>query len=193
MKSISPKENPVLWSIVCAISSKLLTKRASAYKFHYLNPKTRWDLQSQKTISLHITLTISLNIQIDKFLDRSDLETTILASFPSNCLNYAAITLFLQKLSTSTIAKFIIAARTAISLQRKVKYLRAITMCSAFNPDCRYDNSSIKLIGNMFCPKTICSDILSVHKKTFQSLERSDHLSSMSSMLVHVSGAQHSL
>ena len=44
--------------------------------------------------SLLITMTISLNIQIDKFVYRSDLETTILAYFPSKCLNYTAINFF---------------------------------------------------------------------------------------------------
>ena len=58
-----------------------------ASKFHYQNPKLRLDLQSQKTISLLIAKTISLNIQINKFVYRSELETTILASFPSKSLN----------------------------------------------------------------------------------------------------------
>ena len=65
------------------IFSKLLIKLASAYRFPYRRPKTRLDLQSQKTISLLITTTISLNMQIDKVVYYSDLETTILASFPS--------------------------------------------------------------------------------------------------------------
>ena len=41
--------------------------------------------------------------------------------------------------------------------------------------DCRYDNSIMKFFGNVYCPKTMCSDILRVHKQTFQSLERSDY------------------
>ena len=90
------------------------------------------DLQSQKTISLLLTITISLNIQIDKFFYRSDLETTILEYFLSKSLNYSAIILFLQKFSTLTIAKFNISARTEITLQTIVKKMRAITMCSAF-------------------------------------------------------------
>ena len=44
------------------------------YIFHYQSPKLRLDLQSQQTNSLFITITISLNIQIDKFIYRSDLE-----------------------------------------------------------------------------------------------------------------------
>ena len=77
------KENSLVWSTVCAIFSELLIKLASAYRFLYRSPKLRLDLQSQKTISLLISITISLNTQIDKFVCRSDLETTILEYFPS--------------------------------------------------------------------------------------------------------------
>ena len=48
-------------------------------------------------------------------------------------------------------------------------------MCSAFNPDCCYDNSTIFLIGDVNCPNTKCSSRLCLHKKTFQSLGRSDY------------------
>ena len=48
-------------------------------------------------------------------------------------------------------------------------------MCSAFNPDCGYDNSTIVLIGDVHCPNTKCSGRLCLHKKTFQSLGRSDY------------------
>ena len=99
----------------------LLIKLAGAYRFPYRSPKLRLNLQSQKTISLLITITISLNTQIDKFVHRSDLETTILAYFPSKRLNYTATNLFLQKLSTLTIVKFTISTRTDITLQTSVK------------------------------------------------------------------------
>ena len=62
----------------------------------------------QKTISLLITITISLNIRIDKFVYRSELETKVLAYFQSKSLNFTATNLFLQKLSTLTIANFTI-------------------------------------------------------------------------------------
>ena len=127
------------------------------------------------TISLPITITISLNIQIDKFVYHSDLETTILAYFPSNNLNYMAINLFLQKLSTLTIVNFTICARTVITLQRSVKKLRAIIMCSSFIPDCGYDSSTIILIADVFCPNTKCFGKLCLHKKILQSLGRSDY------------------
>ena len=47
-----------------------------------------------------------------------------------------------------------------------MKYLRAITMCIAFTPDCGYDNSTIILIGDVYC----------LYKKFFQSLGRGDYL-----------------
>ena len=118
---------------------------------------------------------MSLNIQIDKFVYHFDIETAILAYFPSKSLNYTAINLFFQKLSTLTPVNVTICTRTNITLQTSVKKLRAITMCSAFTPDCRYDNSTIILIEDLFCPYTKCSGKLCLHKKTFQSLGRSNY------------------
>ena len=80
------KENSLVWSTICAIFSKLLIRLASAYRFPYRSPKLRLDLRSQKTISLFITITISLNIQIDKFVYHFDLETTILVYSPSKTM-----------------------------------------------------------------------------------------------------------
>ena len=48
-------------------------------------------------------------------------------------------------------------------------------MCSAFIPDCGYDNSTNIIIGDVYCPNTKCSGKLCLHKKTFQSLGRSDY------------------
>ena len=48
-------------------------------------------------------------------------------------------------------------------------------MCSAFTPDCGYDNSTFILIGDVYCPNTKCSGRLCLHKRTFQSLGRSDY------------------
>ena len=53
-------------------------------------------------------------------------------------------------------------------------------MCSALTPDCGYDNSAIILIGNVYCSHweraiTKCLGKLCLHKKTFQSLGRSDY------------------
>ena len=151
MKLIYPKQNSVLWSTVCSISSKLLIKRASVYKFHYRNPKMRLDPQSQKKTYLLICVTISLNIQTDKFVYRSDLETTTLLSFPSKSLNHTAINSFSQKLSNLTIPKFIVFTRTDITLQTSVKHLRSTAMCSSVSPDCGYDKSTSILLGDMYC------------------------------------------
>ena len=44
------------------------------------------------------------------------------------------------------------------------------------NPlDSGFENSIIKPIGNVYCPKTLCSDIFCVHKMFFQSLSRTDY------------------
>ena len=48
-------------------------------------------------------------------------------------------------------------------------------MCSTFTPDCGYDNSTIILTGDVYCPNTKCSGKLCLHKKIFQSLGRSDY------------------
>ena len=48
-------------------------------------------------------------------------------------------------------------------------------MCSTFTPDCGYGNSTIILIGDVCCPNTKCLGKLCQHKKTFQSLGRSDY------------------
>ena len=48
-------------------------------------------------------------------------------------------------------------------------------MCSAFTPDCAYGNSAINIIGDVYCPNTKCLGKLCLHKKTFQSLGRSDY------------------
>ena len=60
-------------------------------------------------------------------------------------------------------------------MQTSVKKLRAITISSVFTTDCGYDNSTIILIGDVYCPNTKCLGKLSFHKKTFQSLGRSDY------------------
>ena len=150
------------------MSSKLLVERASDHKVFYQIPKKRIDLQSQKTIPLLITFAISLNIQTDKFVYRSDLETTILASFPSKSLSKTAIILFLQKLSIFTMASFTISTRTDITLQTGVKQMRAVTIRSAFTPDCGYGNYFINLIGEFYCSNVKCSGKVCMHEKTCQ-------------------------
>ena len=48
-------------------------------------------------------------------------------------------------------------------------------MCSRFTPDFGYDNSTIILIADVYYPNTKCLGKLCLHKKTFQSLGRSDY------------------
>ena len=48
-------------------------------------------------------------------------------------------------------------------------------MCSAFTPDCTYDNSANIIMGDVYCPNTKCLGKFCLHKKTFQSLGRSDY------------------
>ena len=57
-------------------------------------------------------------------------------------------------------------------LPTSVPFFRAITMCST---DCAYDKNAIIIIGDVYCPKTKCLGKLCLHKKTFQSLGRSDY------------------
>ena len=65
--------------------------------------------------------------------------------------------------------------RNRILLLTSVIFLRAITMCSAFTSVCGYENGTIFLIGDVYCPNTKCLGKLCLHKKTFQSLGRSDY------------------
>ena len=48
-------------------------------------------------------------------------------------------------------------------------------MCSAFTPDFGYDNSTVTLIGDVYCSNTKSLGKLCLHKKTFQSLGRNDY------------------
>ena len=48
-------------------------------------------------------------------------------------------------------------------------------MCNAFILDCGYDNSTIILIGDVYCPNTKCSGRHCLHKKTFKSRGRSNY------------------
>ena len=48
-------------------------------------------------------------------------------------------------------------------------------MCSAFTPDCGYDKSTLILIADLYCFNKKCSGKHCVHKKTFQSLCRSEY------------------
>ena len=71
-------------------------------------------------------------------------------------------------MSILTIAKITKFNLTVTTMQKSVEKLRAITICSVFTPDSRYDSCIIKLIGDVYCPNTMCSVILCVHKKVFK-------------------------
>ena len=79
---------------------------------------------------------------------------------------------FLQKLSSWVTAKSNISSRIDFLLSTSVTFFRAVTMCST---DCAYDNSTIILIGEVYCPNTKCLGKLCLQKKNFQSLGRSDY------------------
>ena len=93
---------------------------------------------------------------------------------------------FLQKLSNWVTAKSNISTRINFLLPTSVTFLRAITMCSTLNPDCGYDNSTIILIGDVYCPITKCLGKFCQHKKTFQSLRRSDYYSAQCAYVCQV-------
>ena len=48
-------------------------------------------------------------------------------------------------------------------------------MCSTFTPDCGYNNSTIILIVDVYCPNTKCPGRNCLHKKTFPSLGKNDY------------------
>ena len=85
-------------------------------------------------------------------------------------LNNTVINSFLQKLSTWVTAKPNISTRIDFLLLTNVTFLRAITMCTAFTPDCGYDNSTIILIGDVYCPNTKCLGKLCLQKKRLLNL-----------------------
>ena len=95
--------------------------------------------------------------------------------FSIKSLNNTVINSFSEKLSTWVTAKSNISTRIDFLLPTSVTSLRAITMCCAFTPDCGYDNSTIILIGDVYCPNTKRLGKLFLHKKTIQSLGRSDY------------------
>ena len=138
-------------------------------KFEVVFTKAKDELISHchKDIVEHLSRQIQLSFRFEK--------KTRLVSFPSKSLNNTVINSFLQKFSTWVTAKSNISTRIDFLLPTSVKFLRAITMCSAFTPECGQDNSTIILIGDVYCPNTKCLGKLCLHKMTFQSLGRSDY------------------
>ena len=87
-------------------------------------------------------------------------------------MNITVINSFLQKLSTWVFAKSNISTRIDFLLPTSIIFFRAIT---TFSTDFAYDNSAIIIIGDVYCPNTKCLGKLCLHKKTFQSLGRSNY------------------
>ena len=173
-KRKSPKKTSLPWSTVCAIFSKHFIELASVYRKLYQSPDLKLNLQSQKTISLLIIITISLNNQIDKFAYRSDLETTSFAYFPSKCLNYTAIIFFSQKLSTLSIWNFTISTRTDITLQTSVNKWEQL-WCGAHSLGLWVWQKHYYSHWGRVLPKYKVFGKLCLYKKIFQSLGRSDY------------------
>ena len=174
-KSAFSKKKLSLYSIVWVNFSKHLIKPTKYRSFHYPNQKLRLGLQKQETNCSLIVTRMELSIWTDKFECRSGLKRTRLAFFPSKSLNITVINSFLQKLSTWVTAKTNISTRIDFLLLTSVTFLRAITRCSTFTPDCGYDNSTIILIGDVYCPNTRCLGNLCLHKKTFETLSSNDY------------------
>ena len=99
-------------------------------------------------------------------------EKNMTCVFSIKNLNITVINSFLQKLSIWVTAKSNISTRIDFLLPTSVTLFRAITMCST---NFAYDNSTIILIGDVYCPNTKCLGKLCLHKKTFQPLGRSDY------------------
>ena len=59
-------------------------------------------------------------------------------------------------------------------------------MSSAFTPDCVYENSTIILIGDVYCSNTKWLGKFCLHKKTFQSVGRSDYQNPQCASACHV-------
>ena len=166
-KSAFLKRKLSFYSTVWVNFSKLLILATKYRRFHYPNQIIRLDSQKQKTNCSVIATRIYLSIWTDKFGYRSGLKRTRLAFFPSKSLNITVIRSFLQKLSTWVTAKSNISTRFDFLFLTSVTFMRAITLCSAFTTDFGYDNSTIILIGDVYCPNRKCSGKLCLHKTLF--------------------------
>ena len=127
-----------------------------------------------------------LNRQIELSFPFEKNKTCVFSIKKSKSLNITGINSFLQKLTTWVIAKSNMSTRIKFLLLTSVTFLRTTTMCGTFTPDCGYDNSTIILIVDVYCPNTKCSGKLCLHKKTFQSLDRSDYQCPQCASVCHV-------
>ena len=80
-------------------------------------------------------------------------------------MNITVINSFSQKLSAWVTAKSNISTRIYFLLLTSVTFLKAITMCSTFTPDCGKNNITTILIGEVCCSNTKSSGKLCLHKR----------------------------
>ena len=161
-------------SLVDSLSDflKFLDKESNCLQFALLKPK--YEIGSTKSKD---NLFARYNKDVFEFRKRQihlpcRFQNTIPACFPSIRLNYMAINLFLQKLSTLTIAKLTTSTRTDITLPASVNKLKRITTCSAFTRDSWNKKNIINFIGSEYCPNGMCSEKFCLHEKNFQSFQK---------------------
>ena len=124
------------------------------FEIGFIKAKNELFSHCYKDIAEHLNRQIPISFRFEK-------NSTCVSSIKN--LNITVTNSFLQKLSTWVTAKSIISTRIDFLLLTSVKFLRAITMCSV--TDCGYDNSTIILIGDVYCPNTKCSGRICLHKK----------------------------
>ena len=99
-------------------------------------PKVHIDLWKQWEPSLLITMEMTLNNRLDKFVYRSDLKTKNLAIFPTKTFIYTGIKSCTHMLSFSRLVKLITFRKTDIIWQTKVNFvcehLRCVTYSSLY-------------------------------------------------------------
>ena len=166
---------------------KNFDKARNCFQIPFRNPKLRLDLPNQKTISPPIAITISLTIQTDIIAFVPIWKQWVLhlfhQKFELHCDQFKLTDIF-----NLSIAKFTNSTGIVITLQTSVEKMTVITVCTALTNDCWYDKSIIKPIGNVFCPNTMCSDVLACTKDFSNSRWRQ---LSMSSLHFHLSGAHY--
>ena len=153
---------------ICAFSSKLLIKQARVYKFHYRMPELKFDLQSQKTKSSQTNVTISLTIQIDIIVSRSNLITTNLASFSIKKFTLRGNQIILKKIVKLNHRENRYLYKNRHCIANNCEKMKAITTCTAFALDSRCNKSNNKLIVNVYWPNTLCLDLICLHKNCFK-------------------------
>ena len=141
-------------------------------------PQNESGYTKSKDISSLITIKIPSDIQLGNFFYRSKFKKKQFLLFSVKSLSYTVINSNLGKLSTLTILKFTTSTRTNFTLQADVKQMWANTICSTLTPDCRYDNSVLKIIKPVLLNKVRTKCVLvsiACTKKDFQPLSRSNY------------------